>query len=76
MIKEIIKYIVDVLVLPVINFFLNKHDDKIDIGIEYLEQIIQLLANFRDTVKDKNISPEELDKIYNQITEIKDKINL
>lgn len=76
MIKEIIKYIVDVLVLPVINFFLNKHDDKIDIGIEYLEQIIQLLTNFRDTVKDKNISPEELDKIYNQITEIKDKINL
>lgn len=76
MIKEIIKYIVDVLVLPVVNFFLKKHTEKIDISLTYLDQIIEILTNFRNTIKDKNISPEELDKIYNQITEIKDKINL
>lgn len=74
MLKTIINYIIDSLLLPIVNFFMGKYSSKIDISIEYINELIDILTLLRDSVKDKEISPEELDKIYNQIIELKNKI--
>lgn len=74
MLKQILKLIIDNILLPIVNFFLGKYSDKVDKGIGYLNELIDLLTALRDSVNDKNISEEELQNLNLQIIELSDKI--
>lgn len=74
MLKQILKLIIDSIILPIVNFFLGKYSDKVDIGVGYLNELIDLLTALRDSVQDKNITEEELQKLNLQIIELSDKI--
>lgn len=74
MLKQILKLIIDSIILPIVNFFLGKYSDKVDIGVGYLNELIELLTALRDSVQDKNITEEELQKLNLQIIELSDKI--
>lgn len=74
MLKQILKLIIDNILLPIVNFFLGKYSDKIDKGVGYLNELIDLLTTLRDSVYDKNITEEEIQQLNLQIIELTDKI--
>lgn len=74
MLKQILKFLIDTILLPIVNFFFGKYSDKVDKSIEYIDELISLLTTLRNSVQDKNITEEELQNLNLQIIELSDKI--
>jgi hypothetical protein len=71
--KSILKFLSEHLVLPIANYFLKK-DNKIEVGLEYLDDLISILEKLRDGLKDKEITKDEIIAIHSEVIALIDKI--
>ena len=71
--KTVLKFLSEHLVLPIVNYFLKK-DTKIEVGLEYLDDLISILEKLRDGLKDKEITKEEITAIHSDVIALIGKI--
>lgn len=74
MLKQILKFIVETLILPITNYFLKKDTAKIDTGIDYLNDLILILEKLRNGLQDKEITQDEIVEIHSEVIKLIGKI--
>lgn len=70
MVKKLLKFVLDYLVVPVMNLVMGKWGKQVDSSVEVLTELIDVLTALRDGISDKQLTDEELAKIDSNVRDL------
>lgn len=70
MVKKLLQFVLDYLVVPVMNLVMGKWGKQVDSSVEVLTELIDVLTALRDGISDKQLTDEELAKIDSNIRDL------
>jgi hypothetical protein len=70
MVKKLLQFVLDYLVVPVMNLVMGKWGKQVDYSVEVLTELIDVLTALRDGISDKQLTDEELAKIDSNVRDL------
>jgi hypothetical protein len=70
MVKKLLQFVLDYLVVPVMNLVMGKWGKQVDSSVEVLTELIDVLTALRDGISDKQLTDEELAKIDSNVRDL------
>jgi hypothetical protein len=70
MIKKLLKFVLDYLVVPVLNLVMCKWEKQTEFSVSTITELIEVLTPLRDGISDKQLTDEELAKIDSNVRDL------
>jgi hypothetical protein len=70
MIKKLLKFVLDYLVVPVLNLVMCKWEKQTEFSVSTITELIEVLTSLRDGISDKQLTDEELAKIDSNVRDL------
>lgn len=74
MVKKLLKFVLDYLVVPVLNLVMCKWGKQTEFSVSMITELIEVLTSLRDGISDKKLTDEEFDEIDKQIRDLLKKL--